>query len=69
MKYYVEKVNNKYFVIENKTGFVMKTFRSYINANLMRHRLNESGGFEGETPLYFVNKVEQKLLDISRVTG
>ena len=63
MKYRVEKIIGKYFLIENKTDFVIKIFKNWSKARELMVKLNNRGGFEGETPSYFINKSEQKQLD------
>jgi len=67
-KYIIKKINTKKIcVFETKTGQVIKTYRNN-NKNqaltLCLH-LNNSGGFNGETPNYFLDKGEQKTLDMN----
>ena len=56
MKYNIEKNGKKnYLVIEDKTHYIIKKYRTLSDASRMVSHLNSGGGFNGNTPGFIVN--------------
>jgi len=68
MKYEVTKIGKKKVcIIETKTNQVIRVYKNN-NKNMayqLCQHLNKSGGFQGETPAYFLKKEEQSSLTAS----
>lgn len=55
-----DKPNKQFQVIEQSTQYVLKTFKEYNEARSFARIHNSGGGFNGNTPPFF-------MIDISRL--
>ena len=58
VNYEVRDNNGKFDVYEIGTRQVVKTYRSHIKAKDHCRQLNFGGGFDGNTPAFFMKKVQ-----------
>lgn len=52
-KYKIVKNNEKYHIMEHQNEFIVKTYDDYTQAKKTKNHLNNGGGFNGFTPLFF----------------
>lgn len=52
-KYSIVKVNDKFNVMEKDNKYIIRTYSNYKKANYIKKLLNNGGGFNGFTPLFF----------------
>lgn len=58
--YFVKKLSdNDFRVMEKSTNFVIKILKTHKEAHKFSNKLNSGQGFNGETPPFFIKKVEQ----------
>jgi hypothetical protein len=58
MNYVVKNIDDKFCVYETPTEQIFKTFYNESEAKTLKRHLNFGGGFDGNTPSFFLKKFE-----------
>lgn len=60
MNYKIVENNGKFDILETATKLIIKTFATREEAKALMRKLNFGGGFDGNTPAFFLKNISFK---------